>query len=505
MYYPPFSTMGAAMNPITTKIGSGVPGLDDVLGGGLPRNCLYLIEGNPGVGKTTLAMQFLLEGKRRGESCLYVTLSETKSELAAVAQSHGWNLEDIAIVELSAIERAIGGKGPTTLFQSAEVELTQLVKLLMDEIHRVKPARVVLDSLSEMRMLAQTPLRYRREVLRLKQQVSELGCTVLLLDDRASAGSDVQVHSIVHGALSLNSALLNYGVFRRSLSVTKIRGVQYREGSHDYAIEKGGLRVFARLVAAEHHTPFRRAAAASGNAQLDKLFGDGLHYGTSNLIIGPAGSGKSTLSAMFAQAGAARGERVNYYIFDENQATLCQRTQDMKIDFAPHLQSGKLKIEQIDPAQISPGELAHRIREAVEEEKVRIVVLDSLNGYITAMPHEEFLHLHLHELLTYLNQQGVMTFMVLAQHGLVGTMGTPIDVSYLADSVIITRYFEALGSIRKAISIIKKRSGPHEAAVRELTLTAGGIVVGPPLTDFQGVLTGVPSYLGGERGGSRSS
>jgi circadian clock protein KaiC len=491
-------------NPISSKLSIGVPGLDDVLGGGLPRNCLYLVEGNPGVGKTTLAMQFLLEGKRRDEKCLYVTLSETKLELEAVASSHGWNLEGISIIELSAIERAIGGKGPTTLFQSAEVELNQLIKLLMDEIERGKPARMVLDSLSEMRMLAQSPLRYRREVLRLKQRLAELGCTVLLLDDRAAEGSDVQVHSIVHGALSLNAAPLNYGIFRRSLAVTKLRGVRYREGSHDYVILRGGLHVFARLVASEHHSAFRKTAAASGNAELDALLGEGLHYGTSNLIIGPAGSGKSTLSTMFAHAAAARGERVNYYIFDETKATLCQRAEAMHVNLAPHIESGKLNIEQVDPAVISPGELAFRIRSAVEKEKVRVVVLDSLNGYITAMPHEEFLHLHLHELLTYLNQQGVLTVMVLAQHGLVGPMGTPIDVSYLADSVIITRFFEALGNIRKAISIIKKRSGPHEAAVRELTLTSGGVVIGPPLTDFQGVLTGVPSYLGGERGGSRA-
>jgi circadian clock protein KaiC len=488
------------MNPITSKCSSGVPGLDDVLGGGLPRNCLHLIEGNPGVGKTTLAMQFLLEGIRQGEKCLYITLSETKREIEAVAQSHDWNLAGLTIIELSAVERTIG-KG-TTLFQSAEVELTQLTKLLMEEILRSKPARVVLDSLSEMRMLAQSPLRYRREVLRLKQEVAELGCTVLLLDDRASAGTDVQVHSIVHGALALNSAPLSYGIFRRSLAVTKIRGVAFREGNHDYVIEKGGLHVFARLVAAEHHAPFRRTVAASGSRELDTLFGDGLHYGTSNLIIGPAGSGKSTLSAMFAHAAAARGERVNYYIFDETKGTLVQRAQDMRIDLAPHLQSGRLHVAQIEPAEISPGELAYRIRRAVEREKVRVVVLDSLNGYITAMPHEESLHLHLHELLTYLNQQGVMTIMILAQHGLVGPMGAPIDVSYLADSVIITRYFEALGSIRKAISIIKKRSGPHETSVRELRLTGEGVVVGPPLTEFQGVLTGVPSYLGGGKGGA---
>jgi circadian clock protein KaiC len=490
------------MGGANEKSGSGVPGLDEILNGGLPAKSLYLIEGNPGVGKTTLAMQYLLEGKRQGEACLYVTLSESRQELEAVAESHGWDLGGISIIELSAIETAIGGKAPTTLFQSAEVELTQLLKLVMGEIERGRPARVVLDSLSELRMLAQSPLRYRREVLRLKQQLAALGCTVLLLDDRTSEGSDIQVHSIVHGAISLSAAPLKYGIFRRTLAVSKLRGVHFREGNNDYVIERGGLRVFPRLVASEHHTAFRKTLALSGNAELDALLGGGLHHGTSNLVIGPAGSGKTTLSTMFAHAAAARGERANYYVFDETKATLCGRAEEMGIGLAPHLQSGMLKVEQMDPAEISPGELASRIRMAVEKENVRIVILDSLNGYVTSMPQDEYLHLHLHELLMYLNQQGVMTIMVLAQHGLVGSMGTPIDVSYLADSVILTRYFEAVGSIRKAISIVKKRSGPHEAAVRELSLTTRGVTIGPPLSDFQGVLTGVPTYLGGGTGGN---
>jgi circadian clock protein KaiC len=484
------------------KVGTGVPGLDGVLGGGLPRNCIYLVEGNPGVGKTTLALQFLLEGRDHGERGLYVTLSETKAELEAVARSHRWNLEGVAVIELSAIERAIGGKGASTLFHSAEVELTQLTKLLLDEVNRSRPARVVVDSLSEMRLLAQSPLRYRREILTLKQRFAESECTVLLLDDRAAAGTDVQVHSIVHGALSLDAAPLKYGIYRRTLVATKLRGVRFREGNHDYVIETGGVRVFPRLVAAEHHTAFKKTLAQSGNGELDLLLGGGLHYGTSNLLIGPAGSGKSTIASIFAHAAAKRGEQVDYYVFDETIATLRERAEDMGFSLAPFLQSGKLRIRQMDPAQISPGELAFRIQRAVEQDGSRVVVLDSLNGYVTAMPHEEFLHLHLHELLSYLNRQGVMTLMVLAQHGLIGHMGTPIDVSYLADSVIITRFFEALGVIRKAISIIKKRSGPHEGAVRELSMSKGGVVVGPPLTEFQGVLTGVPSYLGGGRGGA---
>ena len=483
-------------------MGTGVPGLDQILGGGLPEKGLYLVEGSPGVGKTTLALQFLLEGRERGDRCLYVTLSETKAELEAVARSHRWNLEGIAVIELSAVEQALGGKGSSTLFHSAEIELNQLAKLLLQEAERTRPQRVVLDSLSEMRLLAQSPLRYRREILGLKQRFADLDCTVFVLDDRTATGTDVQVHSIVHGAISLDAAPLKYGIFRRTLSVTKMRGVRFREGNHDYVIETGGLHVFQRLVAAEHHTQFKKELALSGDAQMDALLGGGLHYGTSNLLIGPAGSGKSTIASMFAHAAASRGELVDYYVFDETIATLLERAAELQIGFAPLMQSGRLRMHQMDPAQISPGELAFRIRRSVEDDRARIVILDSLNGYVTAMPHEEFLHLHLHELLTYLNQQGVMTVMVLAQHGLIGTMGTPIDVSYLADSVIITRFFEALGEIRKAISIIKKRSGPHEAAVREIRMARGGVTVGPPLTDFQGVLTGVPSYLGGGRGGA---
>jgi circadian clock protein KaiC len=489
------------MSTIPAACATGVPGLDDILGGGLPRSSLHLCEGNPGVGKTTLAIQFLLDGAGRGEKCLYITLSETRRELEAVALSHRWNLSGLSIIELSAVEAAIGTRAPTTLFHPSEVELTQLLKLVMDEVERIRPSRVVLDSLSEMRMLSQSPLRYRREVLRLKQNLAEKGCTVLLLDDRTSSGSDAQVHSVVHGVLSLDAAPLKYGIFRRSLSVTKMRGVRFREGSHDYIIETGGLRVFPRLIAAEHHGSYKKHLAKSGNHQLDQLLGGGLHYGTSNLIIGPAGSGKTTLSTLFAHSAAARGEGVGYYLFDETIATLADRAAEMQLDLKAYRDSGRLRIEQIDPAQVSPGELSSHIRRSVENAGVRVVVLDSLNGYITAMPHEEFLHLHLHELLTYLNQQGAMTLMVLAQHGLVSAGGAPIDVSYLADSVIITRYFEAVGNIRKAISIIKKRSGAHEGTVRELMLGEGGIVVGPPITEFQGVLTGVPTYVAGSKTG----
>lgn len=476
---------------------TGVPGLDEILGGGLPRNCLYLVDGNPGVGKTTLALQFLLQGVKDKERCLYITLSETKPELDDVARSHGWNLGGIEIIELSAIERSLAGKSQNTMFQSAEVELNHLSKLLLDELDRIRPSRVVLDSLSEMRMLAQNPLRYRRQILTFKQRFAERNGTVLLLDDRSAVSGDVQVHSIVHGLISMVMAPLKYGMFRRSLSVTKLRGVQFREGNHDYVIKRGGLAVFPRLVAAEHHRPFEKTTESSGNRELDALVGGGLHSGTSNLLIGPAGSGKSTISMMFAHAAAARGHRVGYYAFDESVHILRGRAREMEIDFDAHIAAGRIELAQIDPAQIPPGKLADNIVRSVEREKTRMIILDSLNGYVNSMPSEDYLYLHLHELLTYLNQQGVLTLMILAQHGLVGPMGAPVDVSYLADTVILTRFFEARGAVRKAISVIKKRSGPHETTLRELTMTKKGIELGKPLVDFEGVLTGVPRMLGG--------
>ena len=482
---------------LAEKCSTGVRGLDEVCGGGLPRACMYLIEGTPGVGKTTAAMQFLLEGVRQGESCLYVTLSETQLELQNVARSHGWSLEGIDIIELSDVERALGAKSRTTLFQASEFELDELMRLLMGRVDERRPERVVIDSLSELRLLTQSALRFRRQILTLKHRLAEAGCTVLMLDDRSGSPGDTQIHSIVHGALHLTAARLGYGVFRRFLAVTKLRATRFREGNHDYVISKGGLEVFARLVASEHVGTKEKRTGSSGNARLDALVGGGLHYGTSNLLIGPAGSGKSTVAMMFTHAAATRGEHVRYYMFDETIATMLGRASAMGLEFKALMDSGRVHIEQIDPAEISPGELAHRIRLSVENDKTCVVVLDSLNGYVSAMPQEEFLHLHLHELVTYLNQQGVMTLMILAQHGLLGPMGTPVDVSYLADSVVVFRYFEALGEIRKAVSVVKKRSGPHESSVRELKMTKKGVELGEPLAEFQGVLTGVPHIIGG--------
>jgi circadian clock protein KaiC len=478
-------------------VASGVPGLDKILGGGLPLGQLYLVDGSPGVGKTTVALQFLMEGARSGERCLYVTLSETREELFTIADSHEWDLGGIDIVELSQVDAMIGGKTRNTLFQAAEVELTSLIDLLLAEFDRVMPARLVLDSLSEVRLMAQSPLRYRRQILALKQHFAKRGCTVLLLDDRSAQAQDVQVQSIVHGMVTLQVVPLKFGINRRFLSVPKLRGSTFREGNHDYVIKAGGVTVFPRLVAAEHDHAAPGEPFRSGNAALDMLVGGGLDAGTGTLFMGPAGSGKSTVAAMYAVMAALAGRRARFFAFDESLQILINRMRNIGMDIDAAIASGNLEFQQIDPAEIAPGELANNICEAVERDGTRMVVLDSLNGYVNAMPGEDFVHLHLHELLSYLNQRGVATIMILAQHGLIGPMGAPVDVSYLADTVILMRFFEALGAMKKAVSVVKKRSGRHEDTIRELTFSERGVEIGKPLVDFEGVMTGVPRVITG--------
>lgn len=479
-----------------TKLTMGVVGLDDILNGGLPANRVYLIEGEPGTGKTTISLQFLLEGARLGESGLYITLSESKEELEAVAKSHGWSLDGFAIYELVPPAESLRPESQYTIFHPAEIELGETTSAVLGEVERTKPQRVVFDSLSEMRLLAGNPLRFRRQILALKQYFAGRRSTVLLLDDKVYGDQDLQVHSIVHGVLSLEHLAVEYGSERRRLRVTKLRGSHFRGGYHDFTIETGGVVTFPRLVAAEHHVDFKRESLTSGLVELDSLLGGGLDRGTSTLILGPAGSGKSTLAAQFAAAGARRGEATAAFIFDELKETFIARAAKTGLDVQSFMSDDLLTVQQIDPAELSPGQFAYTVRDSVDQDNAKIVIIDSLNGYLNAMPDERFLTIQMHELLTFLNQKGVATIMVMAQHGFLGSsMGTPVDVSYLADTVMMLRYFETAGAVRRAISVIKKRSGPHEHTIRELTITAEGIRIGDPLSQFRGVLTGVPIYV----------
>jgi circadian clock protein KaiC len=476
---------------------TGIEGLNDVLAGGLRPNRLYLIEGVPGSGKTTLSLQFLKEGVRLGEPVLYVTLSETEDELREVADSHGWSLEGITIRELVPSESSLHPEEQYTMFHPADVELSETTKTILADVEKIKPARVVFDSLSELRLLAGNPLRYRRQILALKQFFAGRNCTVMLLDDLTSTDRDLQVQSIAHGVVLLEQLNPEYGAERRRLRVVKFRGVKFRGGYHDYTIQRGGLEVFPRLVAAEHRQTNKLERLSSGIESLDNLLGGGVEKGSSTLIVGPPGTGKSTLASQFAAAAAMRGQHAAMFIFDESQNTLISRAAGLGINLAEHIKGGRVTVQQVDPAELSPGEFAHAIRREVEKHKAEIVVIDSLNGYLAAMPEERFLVIQLHELLSYLGQNGVATLMVGAHQGLIGMqMNAPVDASYLADAVLLLRYFEDRGAIRQAISVIKKRGGEHERTIREFRLSQGQIHVGEPLTSFRGVLTGVPTLEG---------
>ncbi len=476
---------------------TGIEGLDDVLGGGFRPNRLYLVEGVPGSGKTTLSLQFLREGVRLGEAVLYITLSETQEELQEVADAHGWSLDGITIRELVPTESSLHPEEQYTMFHPADVELSETTKTILADAERVKPARVVFDSLSELRLLAGNPLRYRRQILALKQFFAGRHCTVMLLDDLTSTDRDLQVQSIAHGVVLLEQLNPEYGAERRRLRVVKFRGVKFRGGYHDYKILRGGLEVFPRLIAAEHRQLKRLERLSSGLQALDRLLGGGIEQGTSTLIVGPPGAGKSTLAAQFAAAAAQRGQHAAMFIFDESPNTLLSRATGLGINLSEHVQAGQITIQQVDPAELSPGEFAHAIRRSVEKQKAAVVVIDSLNGYLAAMPEERFLVIQLHELLSYLGQNGVATLMVGAHQGLIGMqMNAPVDASYLADAVLLLRYFEDRGEIRQAISVIKKRGGEHERTIREFRLKQGGIQVGEPLHEFRGVLTGIPTFEG---------
>jgi circadian clock protein KaiC len=470
---------------------TGTSGLDHILGGGFPPKALYLIQGDPGVGKTTLALQFLLAGSRKGESCLYVTFSETRDELFAVARSHGWSLDGIGFLELSNFAQQLTAETENTLFDPADIELHDVTKIVFAEVERINPARSVFDSMSELRLLSQSALRYRRQILSIKQFLAARACTTLFLDD-LTAKDDRQLESVCHGVIALRRDELPYGADRRQLSIRKIRGCSFLGGPHDYVIETGGVKVFPRIVPGEHHRDFARESVSSGIEGIDTLLGGGLDRGTSNLLMGPSGTGKSSLALTYAHFSALRGESVALFTFDENLDLYLAKATSFGIDLRPFIRDGVLRAQQIDPAELSPGQFSQLVLNFVEQENARMVIIDSLNGYSKAIQEGKKLDLQLHEMLTYLGQLGIVTIMVLAQGGFLNELRSPVDLTYLADTVIILRHFETEGSIRQAISVAKKRSGGHERTIREFKVTEAGLWVGEPLLKFRGVLTGVP-------------
>ena len=484
------------MTKAKEKANFGVEGLDDITVGGLARSRLFLLEGSPGTGKTTIATQYLIAGAATGERALYITLSETEDELRVGAASHGWSLEGIDIFELVPPESLLDEQQQQSLLYSSDLELGETTKRIFEAFEQVRPDRVVLDSLSEIRLLAQSSLRYRRQVLALKHYFARSGATVLMLDDLSGDTNDKTMHSVAHGVIRLAELSPEYGAERRRLKIVKYRGQRYRGGYHDFVIETGGVRVFPRLVSAEHHRPFKREVLSTESGELNKLLGGGIERGSSVLILGPAGTGKSLLALTFIQGAVNRGERAAMFVFDEELGLLIERAKGLGIDIQKMIDDENLVLEQIDAAELTPGELSERVRRCVEEHEALTVVIDSLNGYQAAMPGEQALVLHMHELLQYLNRRGAATFLTVAQHGLVGDMKAPVDVTYLADTVVLLRYFEAFGRVRRAISVVKKRTGAHEDTIREYRIESRGIKLGEPLMGFQGVLRGVPELVG---------
>lgn len=477
------------------KVSIGNVDLDNILGGGLVSNRSYLLEGTPGSGKTTIALQFLLEGAKLGEGGLYITLSETAAELREVARSHDWDLGGIDLFELVS-DAGLDPESEQSILEPSEVELGETIAGVIECVDRLNPRRVVFDSLSEMRLLAQNSLRYRRQILALKQYFSTRNCTVLMLDDRSSDPGDLQLHSIAHGVITLEQAAQDYGSERRRLRVVKMRGVKYRGGFHDFVIETGGVSVFPRLIAAEHHAEFNEEMLPTGLDPLDQMLGGGLSAGTNALFNGPSGVGKTSTAVRCALSALQRGEKAAYFLFDEGRATMLARARAMGMDLDEHLASGAISVRQIDPAELSPGEFSSWVRDCVEDGGVKFIVIDSLNAFLQAMPGEKYLVLQMHEMLSYLNQQGVITILILGQHGIIGDVRSDVDLSYLSDTILLFRYFEAHGEMLKAVSVAKSRTAPHEATIREFRLARAGIQIGEPLKDFEGVLTGLPTYRG---------
>jgi circadian clock protein KaiC len=482
---------------ITSRQTTGIDGLDEILNGGLPSHRLYVVEGEPGSGKTTFALQFLREGARLGQRVLYVTLSETLDELNDVAQSHGWTLDGLDLIELNSLSDRIEEEANYTVYHPSDVELGETLKRIRAEVERLNPERVALDSVSELKILSQTSARYRREILGLKQFFAGRNCTVLVLDDRSAPQVEQQLQSIAHGVLRLEREGREYGSTRRQLHIVKMRGVRFQDGRHDFVIRTGGLELFPRLSARDAPLIKHTGTAESGSLQLDDLLGGGLDRGSSNLLLGPAGCGKTTMCSHYLLAALKRGENVACYQFEESRETFLHRSAGFGMDFEPYIASGKFELVQIEIGELSPGEFSSRVRRAIEQDQASFIVIDSLNGYLNGMPSERFLMIHMHELLTYLGQKGVVTLLTIAQHGMLGNaMQSPVDFSFLADTVILLRFFEAAGSVRQAISVVKKRRGPHERTLREMKIGPAGMQIGDVLQDFQGVLTGVPRYRG---------
>jgi circadian clock protein KaiC len=475
---------------------TGVEGFDDVLCGGLTRGHTFLVEGEPGTGKTTVALQFLMEGAKKGETSLYITLSETERELRQGAASHGWILDDkVSVYELAPPESLLDSEQQQSLLYSSDLELGETTRAVLEAVERIKPTRIVLDSLGEFRLLAQSPLRYRRQVLAMKHYFARLGATVLMLDDMTSEHQDTTVHSLAHAVIKLEQLAPEYGAERRRMRIAKYRGHRYRGGFHDFVIATGGVRIFPRLISLEHRKKFERKPLSSGIAALDSLLGGGIEAGSSTVVLGPSGTGKTLIAMKFIAAAVARGEKAALFVFDEELGLLTRRMLGMGIDLESMARAGKIVIEQVDAAELSPGEFAHKVRAVVDSQQIKTVLIDSLNGYQAAMPQENQLILHVHELLQYLNRQGASTFVTVAQIGLVGEMKSPFDITYLADTVIMLRYFEALGEVRRAMSILKKRTGAHETTIREYKISSVGVDIGDPLKGFRGVLRGTPEFV----------
>lgn len=482
------------------RIVTGVEGLDPILGGGLLRNNLYLVKGPAGAGKTTLALQFLLEGARRGEKCLYLGLSETRGQLGVIARSFGWSLDGVNIYEMRRRGEEQGERANYTVFSPSEFELEQIARELLEQVDRVRPDRLVIDSLSEIRLLTGDPYRYRRELLALSDHITACVGAGLLIDVEGTDPASQVAETLVAGVIQLEQLAPAYGGERRRLRVRKLRASRSIGGYHDFSIHNHGVEVHPRLVAATHRAAHSSAEVSSGIAELDTLLGGGIDRGTSTVLMGPAGSGKSTVALQFVTAAAERGEASVIFCFDESPTNLLVRARGLGIPIEGHVQSGRVRIDAIDPAELSPGELAHRAQKEVDR-GVRVVVIDSLNGFLTAMLDDRFLGAHLHELLAYLSEKGVATILTIAQRGFISVDEAPVNVTYIADTVMLFRYFEAMGAVRQAISVVKKRTGAHERTIRELTLGPTGVRIGPPITEFQGVLTGDPVFVGSVEAG----